>query len=75
MKPTPDMIDRQARDAARQAWEAAQEGVDEAHTLSASLNADDTSIEEGFEVGSVAWHECAILTLQRILDTLPDDAR
>lgn len=73
LAPTPDMIADRERLAAQEAWYAFCETLPEAVALSASANADDTSLEEGFEVDSLAWFECATMTAQRILDTTPDE--
>jgi hypothetical protein len=59
--------------AARDAWYSLSNSLPEAIATSASANADDTSLEEGFEVDSLAWFECAMMTAQRILDTTPAD--
>lgn len=54
------------KDAARAKWEAAQEGVDQRLIDAAEGNADDTSVEQGFEVYSTRWYEFAVMTLEDV---------
>lgn len=51
-------------------------GTDEraAYNL-ASDNADDTSVEQGFECFSAQWYACFAASYQFSLDTMTDDTR
>lgn len=67
--PTADDLARAELAAAEAEWSALKATAHPGQVLSADLNADDTSREEGFEVNSLAWYRCAISTLAMFLDT------
>lgn len=67
--PTAEDLARAELTAAEGEWKALKATAHPGQVLSADLNADDTSREEGFEVNSLAWYRCAISTLAMLLDT------
>jgi len=68
LAPTPEDLEFRAMVEAREAWETACERFAEAHIDSAYQNADDTSVEEGFEPMTKRWYECAMMTLESARD-------
>lgn len=58
----------EAQEEARKNWENEQIKFCEAHIASAEENADDTSVEEGFEPHSKRWYDIAISTLHHARD-------
>jgi len=52
----------------RTEWETRRELFAEAHVWSAEGNADDTSVEEGFEPHTKRWYEVALATLESVRD-------
>jgi len=68
MAPTADEIEFQAMVETRTEWERRSELFAAAHVSSASQNADDTSVEEGFKVTDRRWYEVALSTLESVRD-------
>lgn len=62
------IVPREKQEAAEAAWNKAFPKFAEAHQNSAHQNADDTSVEEGFEPGSTRWYEIALSTLDNARD-------
>lgn len=58
----------QEQEAARKVWEEESMKFCNAHINFAEQNADDTSVEEGFETHSKRWYECAVSTLHHARD-------
>lgn len=55
---------RERQEEAEAAWNEAFPKFAKAHQSSAHQNADDTSVEEGFEPGSTRWYQVALSTLE-----------
>lgn len=64
-----EMAPIRAREAAEKIWNEEFPKFCSAHQGSAHQNADDTAHEEGFEVYSERWYECAVSTLHHARDT------
>src|SRR3546814_10398362 len=57
-----------AREAAEKIWNEEFPKFCSAHQGSAHQNADDTASEEGFEMYSERWYQCAVSTLNAVRD-------
>lgn len=60
------ILPRKLQDAAQAHWDTACEGLNQRLIDAASGNADDTSVEEGFELFSTTWYEVALATLEDV---------
>jgi hypothetical protein len=68
MAPTAEEIEFGKMVEVRTAWETRSALFAAAHVSSAEINADDTSVEEGFEPMTRRWYEVALSTLESARD-------